>query len=125
MGVVFIFGFGFQLAWGIIPWFYPAELFSMTERERALSLSTFSGFLMNVVVNQVTLPLMSWSFPGTFLIFGILNVTNCIFVLTCVKETKGVPLEDIPALFGGAAAKKMDDAKAVPLARDQAENVMA
>lgn len=123
--MVFIFGFGFQLAWGIIPWFYPAELFSMTERERALSLSTFSGFLMNVVVNQVTLPLMSWSFPGTFLIFGILNVTNCIFVLTCVKETKGVPLEDIPALFGGAAAKKMDDAKAVPLARDQAENAMA
>merc|ERR1712048_381498 len=28
---VFIFSFGFQLAWGIIPWFYPAELFQMNE----------------------------------------------------------------------------------------------
>jgi hypothetical protein len=126
--MVFIFGFGFQLAWGIIPWFYPAELFAMNERERALSLSTFSGFLMNVVVNQVTLPLMKWSSAGTFFIFGALNITNCIFVLACVKETKGVPLEDIPGLFGGSGhlAKKKDaDAKDVPLVRDQAEDVLA
>lgn len=47
-------------------------------------------------------------------------------MLACVKETKGVPLEDIPGLFGGAAAKARDaDAKDVPLAQDQAEDVLA
>lgn len=108
---LFVFGFGFQLAWGIIPWFYPAELFTMREREAALSLSTFSGFAMNVAIGYITLPLLHWSSNGTFFIFGMLNVTNVIFVLACVKETKGVPLEDIPALFGGNAVK---DSKAVP-----------
>lgn len=111
---VFVFGFGFQLAWGIIPWFYPAELFTMREREAALSLSTFSGFAMNVVIGYVTLPLMRLSSNGTFFIFGMLNVTNVIFVLACVKETKGVPLEDIPALFGGVDVK---DSKTVPLSQ--------
>jgi len=111
---LFVFGFGFQMAWGIIPWFYPAELFTMREREMALSLSTFSGFAMNVFIGSITLPLMQWSNNGTFFIFGMLNVTNVIFVLACVKETKGVPLEDIPALFGGVDAK---DSKTVPFSQ--------
>jgi hypothetical protein len=111
---LFVFGFGFQLAWGIIPWFYPAELFTMREREAALSLSTFSGFAMNVVIGYIALPLLRWSPNGTFFIFGVLNVTNVMFVLACVKETKGVPLEDIPALFGGVDVK---DSKTVPFSQ--------
>jgi len=58
---LFVFGFGFQLAWGIIPWFYPAELFTMREREAALSLSTFCGFAMNVVIGYIALPLLRCS----------------------------------------------------------------
>merc|ERR1711939_291737 len=97
---LFVFGFGFQLAWGIIPWFYPAELFTMREREAALSLSTFAGFAMNVVIGYIALPLLRLSSYGTFFIFGLANITNVVFVLTCVKETKGLPLEDIPGLWG-------------------------
>jgi len=111
---LFVFGFGFQLAWGIIPWFYPAELFTMREREAALSLSTFCGFAMNVVIGYIALPLIRWSPNGTFFIFGMLNVTNVMFVLACVKETKGVPLEDIPGLFGGVDAK---DSKTLPFSQ--------
>merc|ERR1712232_658338 len=47
--MVWLFAFGFQAAWGIVPWFYPAELFQMNERERALSVSTFCGFLFNLL----------------------------------------------------------------------------
>jgi len=111
---LFVFGFVFQLAWGIIPWFYPAELFTMREREAALSLSTFCGFAMNVVIGYIALPLIRWSPNGTFFIFGMLNVTNVMFVLACVKETKGVPLEDIPGLFGGVDAK---DSKTLPFSQ--------
>lgn len=105
---LFIFGFGFQLAWGIIPWFYPAEIFSMREKEAALALSTFCNFAANVVVSQIAMPMLHWSPYGTFLIFGALNVANVVFVLACVKETKGVPLEDIPALWDahGSDSKK-------------------
>lgn len=109
--MVYIFCFGFQLAWGIIPWFYPAELFQMNERERALSISTFCGFLFNLLVGIITLQIFHMSKGGTFLTFGLLNVTNCIFVLTCMKETKGVALESIPAMFGPVDT----DSKRTPL----------
>lgn len=109
---LYVFGFGFQVAWGIIPWFYPAELFTMREREAALSLTTCSNFIANVLVLNVGNALMRWSAYGTFFIFGVLNVTNVVFVLACVKETKGVPLEDIPGLFG---AEHVKDSKKEPL----------
>lgn len=99
--MVYLFSFGFQMAWGIVPWFYPAELFTMAERERALSISTFCGFGFNVVVGMVTNALYHWSQGGMFMIFGCLNVTNVIFVSTMMKETKGVPTELIPTLFDG------------------------
>merc|ERR1712232_1451973 len=113
--MVFIFAFGFQAAWGIIPWFYPAELFKMKERERALSVSTFCGFLFNLLVGIVTQALFHWSQGGMFLIFGLLNVTNCIFVALCMKETKGVPLEEVPALFGPVDADGMKAKKTAEL----------
>merc|ERR1712100_86249 len=96
---LFLFGFGFQMAWGIIPWFYPAELFHMKERETALSVSTFFGFAFNFLVGVVSNLLITWSPGGTFLIFGILNVSNFFFVLLMMKETKGRTLEEIPDLF--------------------------
>merc|ERR1711934_373939 len=99
---VFVFSFGFQMAWGIFPWFYPAELLAMQERERALSVSTFCGFLFNVIVGVVTRILFNWSRGGMFLIFGLLNISNILFVTFMMKETKGVPLEDIPGLFDGS-----------------------
>merc|ERR1712151_1134977 len=82
----------------------------MKERERALAVSTLFGFTFNFIVGQVTKGLFSWSQGGMFLIYGLLNVFNCFFVLTFIKETKGVQLEKIPGLFGpvdGENAKLM------------------
>merc|ERR1711916_176459 len=101
---LFVFGFGFQFAWGIIPWFYPAEIFTMREKEYALSLSTACNFGLNIVITLVT-PTLLRSPYVTFFIFGVLNITNVVFVLACVKETKGVPLDEVPGLFGGQDEK--------------------
>merc|ERR1712203_1342380 len=67
--LVCIFGIGFQLAWGMIPWVYPSELFSMSERGRAMSLAVFSQYFANAIVFYMTPILMNWSFVGTLLIF--------------------------------------------------------
>merc|ERR1712139_105768 len=111
MYCVFIFAFGFQMAWGIVPWFYPAELFSMQEKERALSVSTFCGFLFNVIINLITQYIYQASPTAMYFLYGALNVSNCIFVSTMMKETKGVPLEEIPGLFSA----EMKDTKTAPL----------
>merc|ERR1711879_658271 len=73
----------------------------MAEKDKACSLATFSSFFVNFIINMTTEPLLQWSDWGTFLIYGVLNVSNFFFVLIFIKETKGVPLEAIPALFSG------------------------
>lgn len=83
----------------------------MAERETALSVSTFFGFAFNFLVGVVSNMLITWSPGGTFLIFGILNVSNFFFVLLMMKETKGMSLEEIPDLFDKADG----DQKVMPL----------
>jgi len=101
--MVCVFAFGYQLAWGIIPWVYPSELFSMAEKGKAMSLAVFCQYVANAIVFYTTPMMMGWSFVGTVLVFACFNVVNLIFVITFVKETKGVPLEQVPALFGKRA----------------------
>jgi len=98
--MVLVYAFGFQAAWGAIPWVYPSEIFSMAEKERAISLSVFFQYGANAVIAVVTPTMLQWSTPGTLFIFAALNMINIDFVWACIKETKGVPLEQIPALFG-------------------------
>jgi len=99
MSTVVIYGLGFQFAWGTIPWIYPAEIFSMAEKESAVSLAVGFNYIANAVIIYLTPVLMKWSTPGTLLFFGALNILNAIFVFVFIKETKGIPLEEVPDLF--------------------------
>jgi len=98
---IYIMGFGFQFAWGIVPWVYPAELFSAVERERALAISTCLGFWANMLVLQVHKPIVRHTGDtGMYTFYAATNALNLLFVVFFIKETKGVPEEDIPSLFG-------------------------
>merc|ERR1712241_229897 len=94
-----IYGGGFQFAWGMVPWIYPSEIFSMAEKEAAVSLAVCCNYIVNALIVYVTPLFMAWSTPGAFYVFGGLNVLCGLFVFIWVKETKGVPLEMVPALF--------------------------
>lgn len=94
-----LYGPAFQAAWGLIPWIYSAEIFAMNEKDKAVSLATCMNFTLNFVVTLITPTLLSWSSGATFILFGLLNASNFVFVYLCVRETKGLPLEEIPALF--------------------------
>lgn len=98
--MVCLFALGFQSGWGMIPWVYPSEIFSNKEREVAMGFAVGFQYFMNAVIYLVSPLMMTWSGPGTMYIFGALNITNFVFVSTCIKETKGVPLEKVPELFG-------------------------
>ena len=51
---VIIYGVGFQFAWGTIPWIYPAELFSMQEKETAVSLAVGVNYVPLTAMNSET-----------------------------------------------------------------------
>lgn len=93
--------FGWQLAWGSVCWLLPSELFSMAEKKRALSVPTFVQFMFNPFQGLLASMVMEKSGTTAFFYMGAgFMVLHIIFVLTCVRETKGVPLEDVPALYG-------------------------
>jgi len=105
--MLFLYGPGYQIAWGLVPWIYPSEIFLMSERDRAVSLAVCGCFTINFIVNYATPPLLKWSSAGTFLIFGALNVSNLVFVLTCVRETLGRTIEANVAEYDNARELRM------------------
>merc|ERR1711920_101965 len=104
--MVLIYGFGFQVAWGPVPWVYAAEIFSNAERDAANGLAVGMEYGANAVIVFITPFLVAWSIPASLVLFGVLNLMIAAFCYMCVTETKGVPVELVPALFGGAAAEK-------------------
>mmetsp|Transcript_50149 Transcript_50149/g.156961 ORF Transcript_50149/g.156961 Transcript_50149/m.156961 type:complete len:144 (-) Transcript_50149:71-502(-) len=104
LAMVCIYGFFFQFAWGTIPWIYPSEIFAMAEKDKAVSLAVFWQYAINGIVVIITPHMINWTVAGTFGVFGGLNVLNVIFVLACIRETRCVPLEQVPGLFGAQRA---------------------
>merc|ERR1719230_384163 len=98
--MVCIYGFGFQVAWGPVPWVYTSEIFTTTERDTANGLAVALEYAANALIVYVTPYLMEWSLTYTLGIFGVLNLLIAAFVAIFVTETKGVPMERIPELFG-------------------------
>merc|ERR1712176_872594 len=104
--LVFVCAFAliWQMAWGMIPWVYPSEIFSTSERDRAMSFAVFTQYNANaVLLYLVPIILNAFNVGGTMFFFAGFNILNFVFVFAYVKETKGLPLEDIPILFESKA----------------------
>lgn len=79
-GMVVIYGVGFQFAWGTIPWIYPAEIFSMSEKASAVSLAVTVNYVANAVVVYITPAFMRWSIVGTLQLGQAFSSTFCMLV---------------------------------------------
>lgn len=95
-----LYAIGFQFAWGTVPWVYPSEIFSMNERIKAMSVAVCMQYSVNSAFYAAAPFLVRWGVGKTLLIFGALNLCGLVFISAFVKETKGVPLEMVPQLFG-------------------------
>jgi len=92
--------FGWQLAWGTVCWIIPSELFSMTEKGPALAVPTFVQFALNPVAGAVAAYIIRVNFQMFFYVAAVMMVCHIIFTAIIIRETKGVPLEQVPVLYG-------------------------
>jgi len=100
LALIAFYALAWQHAWGMIPWVYPSELFSMAERDRSTSLAVFFQYASNAVLMVMLPELMARvGTVGMLFFFSAFNVLNLAFIVAFMKETKGVPLEEIPGLF--------------------------
>jgi MFS family permease len=103
---IYAMGFG---PWGIIPWVYPSEIFSMDVKEKAMSTSVTSQWAANfliafLVVGQVH----NWGAWGTLAFYTACLGLVVVYVALCVPEIKGVRLEDMESIFGARTTSQQE-----------------
>eukprot|EP00122_Pirum_gemmata_P017515 Pgem_evm1s16403 len=96
---IFIFGFGFQISIGIMPWLYPSEIFTIAEREKCMSVTVWVQYIASAIIVVISPYMIDWSVYGTFFLFFAFCLIWVAWAWFFVKETRGVVLEIIPALF--------------------------
>jgi len=97
---VIIFNAAFGYSWGPIPWLYPPEILPLPVRAKGVSISTATNWAFNWIVGEVTPYLqdaIEWRLYPMHAFFCILSF---ILVYFLYPETKGVPLEEMDAVFG-------------------------
>ncbi|KAF9569873.1 general substrate transporter [Agrocybe pediades] len=103
---VIIFNAAFGYSWGPIPWLYPPEIMPLNFRAKGVSISTATNWLFNFIVGEVTPYLQELIEWRLYPMHGFFCVCSFILVYFLYPETKGVPLEEMDAVFGEDAREE-------------------
>ncbi|KAJ6509426.1 general substrate transporter [Mycena vitilis] len=97
---VIIFNAAFGYSWGPLPWLYPPEIMPLTIRAKGVSISTATNWAFNFWVGLTTpvfQELIEWRL---YPMHGFFCACSFVLVYFLYPETKGVPLEEMDAVFG-------------------------
>jgi MFS family permease len=89
----------FALTMGPVSWTYPAEIFPMRVRAKAIALSTASNWLFNFALAWAVPPALSTIAYKTYFIFGTFNLAAFIHIFFMFPETAGRTLEEVEEIF--------------------------
>ncbi|KLO06147.1 general substrate transporter [Schizopora paradoxa] len=89
----------FAITMGPVSWTYPAEIFPMKVRAKAISLSTAANWLFNFALAWAVPPGLSNIAYKTYFVFASFNFAAFIHIFFCFPETKGRTLEEIEEVF--------------------------
>ncbi|KAI0248196.1 general substrate transporter [Lactifluus subvellereus] len=96
----YLFVCSFAISMGPVSWTYPAEIFPMRVRAKAIALSTASNWFFNFGLAWAVPPSLSNIAYKTYFIFGTFNVAAFIHVFFMFPETAGRTLEEVEEIFG-------------------------
>ncbi|PHH70552.1 hypothetical protein CDD82_7049 [Ophiocordyceps australis] len=86
----------FAATWGPTSWTYPAEIFPSRIRAKAVSISTATNWLFNMVLAFAVPPLLWHANYKTYYIFGC---SALVHMFVAAHETKGYTLEEMDDVF--------------------------
>jgi hypothetical protein len=89
----------FAISVGPVSWTYPAEIFPMRVRSKAVSLSTATNWIFNFALAYAVPPGFTSIAYRTYFIFAIFNYAAAIHVFFMFPETTGRTLEEVEAVF--------------------------
>ncbi|KAF9364520.1 hypothetical protein BGX34_001291 [Mortierella sp. NVP85] len=95
----YLFVCSFAISWGPVSWTYPAEIYPLRIRSKAVSLSTASNWAFNFILAYAVPPALENIQYRTYFIFAGFCVAMTIHVFLMFPETKGRTLEEMDELF--------------------------
>ncbi|KAI0259680.1 general substrate transporter [Gloeopeniophorella convolvens] len=95
----YLFVCSFAITMGPVSWTYPAEIFPMRVRAKAVSFSTASNWAFNFALAWAVPPGLSNIAFKTYFIFGTFNAAAFIHIFFMFPETAGRTLEEIEDVF--------------------------
>lgn len=95
----YLFVCSFAITMGPVSWTYPAEIFPMRVRAKAVSLSTAANWVMNCVLAYAVPPALSSISYKTYYIFGGFNFAALVHIIFMFPETAGRTLEEVEEVF--------------------------
>ncbi|KAG0030155.1 hypothetical protein BGZ82_007545 [Podila clonocystis] len=95
----YLFVCSFAISWGPVSWTYPAEIYPLRIRAKAVSLSTASNWAFNFILAYAVPPALQHIQYRTYFIFAAFCVAMTIHVFFMFPETKGRTLEEMDEVF--------------------------
>ncbi|KAL4902105.1 hypothetical protein BDW74DRAFT_67082 [Aspergillus multicolor] len=101
---IYIYDVNFSYSFAPIGWVLPSEIFNLSIRSKAISITTSATWMCNFIIGLVTpdmLETISW---GTYIFFAAFCLLALAFTFFFIPETRGKTLEDMDLIFGDTAA---------------------
>ncbi|PKA62000.1 putative inositol transporter 2 [Apostasia shenzhenica] len=90
----------FSPGMGTVPWIVNSEIYPLRFRGVCGGIAATANWISNLIVAQSFLSLTeAIGTSMTFMIFGVISVASVFFVLVCVPETKGLPIEEVESML--------------------------
>ncbi|ORX83658.1 general substrate transporter [Anaeromyces robustus] len=99
--VIYLFGIIYSWSWSSAVFVFQSELFPLRMRAKANTIGGIFQYIGSMIVGATTTTLMKFFGYYTFLIYAGFCLIAFIFTSLCVRETKGIALEDMDRLYGG------------------------
>jgi len=109
--IIYIFGIVYSWSWSSAVFVFQSELFPLRMRTKANTVGGIFQFIGSIIVGGVTPTLLKNFKYYTFLIFAGFCLIAFIFTHFCVRETRGIPLEDMDTLYGDSSINDRDNFK--------------
>ncbi|KAH6848513.1 general substrate transporter [Alternaria alternata] len=102
---VFVFALGYVSTWAIVDKIYASEIQPTKTRATTNSMATGGSFLANWLVAFATPVFLARSAYGAYFLFGGVALLTLLVLAICMRETRGLSLEDIQISFARSSAR--------------------